>query len=165
MKRWDHLLAAVREFEPYLSKLAPKPFTIVRAWDEQWSSEECGRLTPAGYPMLLTGVYFYVDICTAGDIHGTPADGSEQFTVIRKLGKATKHFYDRVRKAHWKQPGGQFRLFRHRWIDIIPIGREFSFVTCALENFLLQRIRTEMDKQDVPRSLLLRPPQIYDEES
>jgi hypothetical protein len=54
-------------------------------------------------------------------------------------------------------------LFRHRWIDIIPIGREYSFITCALENFLLQRIRTEMDKQDVPASLLLQSPQIYDE--
>ena len=163
MKRWDHILAAVREFEPYLSERVPKPFSIVRAWDEQWSTEESGRLSPAGYPKLLTGVYLYVDVCTADDIHGTPTDRSERFSVIRKLGKATKHFYDRVRKAHWKQPGGQELLFHHRWIDIIPIGREFSFVTCALENFLLQRIRTEMDKQDVPASLLLQSPQIYDE--
>lgn len=28
---------------------------------------------------------------------------------------------------------------------------------------MLQRIRTEMDKQDVPASLLLQSPQIYDE--
>ena len=163
MKRWDYINSRLREFETYLSDRIPKPFQVVRADDKQWSSEEAMRLQPDGYPRNLTGVYIYVDVCTADDIHGTPADGDDRYSVIRKLGSATNSFYDRVRKAHWRQPGGAELLFRHRWIDIVPIPLDLGFVTLALEDFLLKRVRTDKDTRGVPKQLRSQSPIVFDE--
>ena len=163
VKRWDAINAMLREFETYLSDRVPKPLELVRAEDSLWTPDECQSNKPDGYPNKLTGVYFYVDVCTQDDIHGRLSEGDCRYSVIRKLGKATTSFYDRVRKAHWKQPGGTGLLFQHRWIDIVPISKDMPFVTVALESFLLGRLRTEMDKQEVPKALRATSAQIFDE--
>ncbi len=135
----------------------------MHAKDASWSEHERHSLSPAGYPRHLTGIYFYVDVCTFDNLHGRPEGDECRYSVIRKLGKATTSFYDRVRKANWRQPGGMELLFSHRWIDIVAVPKELGFITVALEHFLLGRIRTETDSQDVPKTLLATPPTIFDD--
>lgn len=163
MRRWDIITAHLREFETYFSDRLPRPLQVALADDGNWSELERQALRPKGYPGHLTGIYFYVDVCTSNDIHGRPEGNECRYSVIRKLGKATTSFYDRVRKAHWRQPGGTELLFSHRWIDIVAVPKELGFVTVALENFLLSRIRTQMDSQDVPKALLTTLPTIFDD--
>lgn len=159
-ERWRDIVVALREFESYLSDRVPKPFAVVSADDTEWAADARTSLTPAGYPHKLTGVYLYFDVCSADDIHARPAPGEPQHCVLRKIGSATNHFYDRVRKAHWTD-GGTRVWFTHRWIDIIPVPADLGFVTLALEDFLLQRVRSEMDTKRVPGCLRGVRPTIY----
>jgi hypothetical protein len=160
MERWRDIQTALREFEGYLSDRVPKPFTVVPADDTEWAEGDRAARTPPGYPYTLTGVYLYFDVCTAGDIHAKPVLGEPQYCVLRKIGSATNHFYDRVRKAHWSDNGTRL-WFTHRWIDIIPVPADLGFVTLALEDFLLQRVRSEMDARRVPKRLRCVRPTIY----
>jgi hypothetical protein len=140
--------------------LVPKPFNIIQADDTEWTNEERLAHTPPGFPNTLTGVYFYFDTCTADDIEAKPSAIDTHFCVLRKLGSATNSFYDRVRKAHWTDKGTRLR-FTHRWIDIIPIHYDFGFVTLALEDFLLQRLRSTVDIRRVAAHLRTSQATIY----
>jgi hypothetical protein len=165
VRRQTTLESVIREFETYLSDGSPRPFSILRANDTNWTPAQRRALAPEGYPHKLTGIYVYIDVCTENDVSCLPANDDTRYSVIRYIGSATNSFYDETRKKHWmKDDDGEYRpRFSHRWIDIITIPADFGFIAIALEDFLLQRIRTTENKRRVPKRLLAEAPMIYDD--
>ncbi len=160
ISRYDFVDRTLAEFESYLSPRVGKPLRVILADDSAWSSEQRAVLQPTGYPHQLIGGYMFVDTCPPEDPAGSiVVRTSGIYSVVRYIGSATNHFYDRVRKANWADA---FRLrFQHRWIDIVPVPSEVSFLVPALEAFLLTRIRTTHNDNCVPIALKELTPFIF----
>jgi len=105
----------------------------------------------------------FVDQCPPDEPHTTSSEPEGRYSVIRYIGSATNHFYDEVRKANWEQPGGLKRRFLHRWIDIICVPRDFGFLTLALEDFLISRVRTTHNRRRAPKAFSKLRPLVFDE--
>ena len=176
MELCDYILVAVREFEECSAAKIQKHLEIEQVWDQKWTRQEKTCFARSTRWRKATGVYFFVDCCTNDDIHGVPRNGKDRYSVIRRLGSATYSFGDRLTDydhrerrepgeqvaRHWVKKQGRWDglpWFRYTRIYIIRTDEAWAVL---LERFLLERIRTELNDKDVPRSLKMQPPRIYD---
>ena len=102
-------------------------------------------------------MYTFVDFCAENDIHGESTN--EEFSVIRRIGKAGYCFADRINDYGHRlsgEPGARLSWdwwgncwhtwFRYSQIDIVRIDTANAF---SLESFLLAHIPTQCNDKDV----------------
>ena len=171
MRRLEHIRQVLNLFETAHPELAP--LAIETAWKCSWTQREAKRFNQTSHWHWDTGIYFFVDYCTADEIHGEPPD--ERFSVIRRIGKAETSFAvrhyeyghslknDWFCKPRWSSDWKSNcpKWFRYSQIDVVRISKAATY---ALETFLLTRIPAHCNGKDVPPELYGKSI-IYDSDS
>jgi len=169
MTRLDHVQQVLTEFEASYPALAP--LTVETVWHRTWTADKSRAFNRRSGWKKATGIYFFIDFCTGDDIYAESTN--EQFSVIRRIGKAEYSFADRINdyghrvsgrpgaRLTWYWANGDWQeWFRYSQIDIIRIGPGLA---AALEIFVLARVATRCNDRDVP-TVLRGNPVIYDAE-